>query len=39
MDLVPTHEGIQQNVSPHGMWFHWILNEFIGPNEQDLVGM
>jgi hypothetical protein len=30
---------LQQNVSLYVKWFHWILSEFIGPNDWDLVGM
>jgi hypothetical protein len=30
---------LQQNVSLYTKWLHWILNELIGPNEQDLMGM
>jgi hypothetical protein len=28
-----TKHSLQQNVSLSNKWFHWILNEFIGPNE------
>jgi len=30
---------LQQNVSMYTKWFHWILNEFMDPNEHDLMGM
>jgi hypothetical protein len=32
-----TKEPLQQKVSLYAKWFHWILNEFIGCNEQGLV--
>jgi hypothetical protein len=30
---------LEQKVSMYVKWFHWILNEFIGLNEQDLIGI
>jgi hypothetical protein len=30
---------LQQKVTLYAKWFHWILSEFIGPNEQDLMGI
>jgi hypothetical protein len=30
---------LQQKVSLYAKWFHWILSEFTGPSERDLMGM
>jgi hypothetical protein len=34
-----TKHSLQQNVSMYTKWFHWILNEFIGLSEQNLMRM
>jgi len=40
MDQSPSMlNSLQQKVSLYAKWFHWVLSELTGPNEQDLMGM
>jgi hypothetical protein len=36
--LVNEDDALQQKVSMYTKWFHWIMSELTGYNEQDLVG-
>jgi hypothetical protein len=38
LELFHNGQTLQQKVSLYAKWFHWILNEFAGYNERDLVG-